>query len=1630
MSIDGDLILTDTTMIGSGNDVHVGIEEVIFTGSNSDNKLDASAFTLGSVTLDGADGNDTLLGSANDDVLIGGNGTDQVWQTVSANQVLTDSQLLGMGSDAISEIEEAQLTGGPGNDSLDASGFTSGPVSLDGGNGDDTLIGSVDDDVLDGGNGTDLVQQTSGADQVLSDTQLTGVGTDDLTNIEEAHLSGDASSNTLNATAFTLGPVTLDGGAADDTLFGSSGDDSLVGGPGDDRLLGSLGDDTFVGGTGADQIEQVVNADQVLTDSQLTGQGTDALSEIETVVLTGGNSNNSLDASGFSTGPVTLNGSGGNDTLIGSLANDSLNGGNGIDLVRQTFNGNQTLDDNTLVGLGTDSLSNIERAHLAGGDQANLIDASSFSLGSVTLDGSSGDDTLSGSATSDSLIGGTGTDTVQQTSATNQFLTDNQLSGTGLDALDGIEQAFLSGTETNNLIDASAFSLGSVTLNGNAGDDTLIGSLSADALNGGSGSDRVEQTTAGNQVLGNSVLTGRGPDTLASIEAALLTGSSGNNLLDASAFSLGGVTLDGADGDDTLLGTPLDDELRGGNGLDRIEQTVDADQSLSDTQLTGHGTDTIDEIEEALLTGGASANVIDASSFTSGSVTINGNGADDTLFGSIGNDQINGGDGTDRVTQIGDVNWTLNDTLLVGEGTDAISSIEEASLTGGDSSNTLDASGFSGDTTLDGGDGDDTLLGGTGIDEVRQTADSNQVLTTVSLTGLGNNTLANIDRAALTGGASANLLDASTFTPGPVTLTGGQGNDTLIGSAGNDQLNGDAGTDQVLLAIDNDIVLDDTQLNGMGSDGLSGIEEAVLTGGVSDNLLDASGFSGKTTLSGGAGDDDLRGGTGIDRVEQTADADQTLTNSQLTGQGVNALSNIEEAFLTGGGTGNSLDASNFSAGAVTLDGNGGPDTLLGSPADDMLIGGDGLDQISQTIDTDQVLADTLVTGMGTDTLESVEQASLAGGLSANVIDATAFTLGSVTLDGADGNDTLRGSAHDDQFEGGTGTDEIQQTVDADQSLTNVSLTGRGSDVLNSIEQAQLTGGASGNVISASSFTAGSVTLDGADGDDTLIGGSHGDQLIGQDGDDVLNGRGDNDSLSGGDGADRLQGGGAADLLEGGDGQDTLSGQGGRDSLFGADGNDLLNGGDSPDTVIGGRGADELNGGNGGDLLNGSGGNDQLHGQSGPDRLFGGAGTDLLVGGEGNDKMLGQGSRDVIEGGEGDDTLWGGPGNDQLLGGSGFDRLVESADVDLVLTSSLLVGLGTDVLVSLETARLIGGMGDNDLDASAFPGSVTLIGASGNDRLTTAAGDDLLNGGNGDDTFSSGSGLDSINGGNGFDRITSSGDGSYIITDSQVTASGTTHFSSVEAVDITSGAGDNLLDASGFSGDTTLIGGSGRDSLIGGSGNDLLNGNGGVDSVIGGPGNDRLHGGQAGDIIDGGDGDDTLNGEAGDDTIIGGPGNDILLGEDGHDRLLGRDGDDTLFGNMGNDSLAGDGGNDMLNGGDGHDVLLGEEGNDALRGGNGEDVLSGDSGNDRLFGQSGNDTLLGGSGNDGLQGGNHRDVLQAGDGDDTLNGQSGVDTLTAGDGRDRINANDLTALVNELFTLPADLFARLDEIRSL
>lgn len=596
-------------------------------------------------------------------------------------------------------------------------------------------------------------------------------------------LQGDAGNDTLDVSALSRATK----------LVGGLGNDGLKGGTANDTLIGNDGNDSLTGGTGTDLVIETLAGIVTLSGSALKATtGNDSLSGIEQVSLNGGSAADKFDANAApATMSVTLTGNGGNDTLIGGAANDLLSGGD---------------NDDSLVG----------------------------NAGNDTLNGGNDNDDLNGGVGTDSLAGGDGTDRVIESGNFNFTLVDASLSsGNGVDVLDSIDSALLTGGNGNNTLDSSAFTRGPVTLFGGGGNDTLNGTNSGDVLNGEAGDDS-------------------------------LTGNDGDDMINGGA---GNDKLFGGNDDDSLTGDAGNDTFDGGADTDRLVEVANVNFTIAGAGLTGNGTDTFTNVEEASLTGGAGNNTLTVNGF-SGPVTLNGAAGNDTLTGGTNDDSLNGGDGSDRLILTGVDQITLTNTTLAGQGNDVIASIESATITAilASATTTINASGFSGSVTVTGSNGDDDITTGGGNDSV--------------LAGTGNDDIH--------GGSGLDTID------------GGAGNDCIHGDAGNDKLLGGTGNDTILGGNDNDSLDggadDDVLLGEAGND--------TLIGGTGDLATDPVGSRGDDILSGGDGNDSLSGGDGADTI--------------LGGAGTDKLA---------GGNGN--DILSGDADKDTLTGDGGTDTLFG-----------------------------------------------------------------------------------------------------------------------------------------------------------------------------------------------------------------------------------------------------------------------------------------------------------------------------------------------------------------------------------------------------------------------------------------------------------------------------------------------------------------------------------------------------------------------------------------------------------------------------------------------------------------------------------------------------------------------------
>jgi serralysin len=414
---DGD----DLIDLGDGND-YVDTTDMgndTFYGGSGDDYIYGSS---GNESYYAEDGNDTLLGYFGDDNLDGGAGNDTV-EGGGGN----DTLIGGAGTDT--------LSGGDGNDTISSDG-DSGTYFGDSEN--DVMYSGLGGETMDGGTGIDQIDHTAYDGDYIFDmaTGLTDFTNELYTNFENTTM-GDGNDTVIGNVSNNV----INGGIGNDSLSGLEGNDTLTGAVGNDTLNGSTGNDSMVGGTGNDTYYIDSTSDRVI---EALNEGTDTvhstitytlLSNQENLIFTGADNLNGTgnilnNVITGNSGNNSLNGGGGNDTLTGAVGNDTLNGSTGNDsMVGGTGDDTYYIDstsDRVIEALneGTDTvrstitytlLSNQENLIFTGADNLNgtgniLNNVITGNGGNNSLNGGGGNDTLTGAVGNDTLIGNTGSD--------------------------------------------------------------------------------------------------------------------------------------------------------------------------------------------------------------------------------------------------------------------------------------------------------------------------------------------------------------------------------------------------------------------------------------------------------------------------------------------------------------------------------------------------------------------------------------------------------------------------------------------------------------------------------------------------------------------------------------------------------------------------------------------------------------------------------------------------------------------------------------------------------------------------------------------------------------------------------------------------------------------------------------------------------------------------------------------------------------------------------------------------------------------------------------------------------------------------------------------------------------------
>ena len=1617
---------------GSGDDV--------LTGGAGDDSLHGQAGNdrllglVGDDWLYGGAGNDVLIGGTGDDVLAGEAGDDTLTGGAGVDTFVLDYTNTGVDiiedfdistdklkiSESLSELFFHRYLDGKGNalTALYTKADKTGVFAIIKGHHDLTKAtiefpSYYDDDValkVIEIPSLNVMRGTGGDDRIM--------GTDDANEIH-----GLGGRDTIFG---VIGDDVIYGGTGNDNLFGGFGDDIIYGGDGNDVIMGNDGDDWLMGGAGNDELEggngndwldggtgtDLANFEHyyIVHDSSLAaimddiryisltamysevhfkaftpgdedgwykitmGEETSHYRNVERFFVRGGEGNDTLVGGGYAD---RFYGEGGDDLIKGEGGNDYINGGYGHNIL--------------WGGAGADTFAIDVRKYTYSKYSRKFDKIEDFDINQ---------DRLFINRPSDKVFFRKGTD---EDGVAYTFL---------YDAIDDVDPyAMLRGHHdlTKTSLSSKATEIKDSTspinvMRGTEGDDTLTGTSGADKIYGLGGKDVLKGGAGDDRLIGGA-------------DDDILWGGTGRDWfhLDPADGSIDKIEDFDIKTDRLSIKTTSSEiffhqyEDGVGHALTALYTTADRSQAiavlkghhdLTKTKIYGDDGYTSLSAREIHVTRGTEYG--DQLYIRGGGVReVYGLGGNDKLYGSFGQNWLDGGAGTDQwrlsLWRAGeDIVFTLNDatsldadgwyTITIGGTTDRYRNIESFDIEAGYGNDRL--TGSTGNDKLSGHWGDDRLDGGAGNDKLD-----------------GHN-----GTDTLIGGA------------GDDYMSGGFEDDTLIGGAGNDKLYGEFDYEDVWYGKPE--TFDESYRMSMSEH-----HDDTLSGGAGDDWLD--GGMGNDTLTGGTGADsfvfDLSDAdiAGVDRVEdfdlaqdkiviftkatgiffhQDTDAkgnartvlytaaDKTGAFAELVGH-----HNLKTATLTDK-EGNSLTATEIDSGRNIIHGTAQDDTLHGTSAADEIYGGAGNDNLYGNAGDDR-------------------------------------------LYGEGGADRLEGGAGDDQLYGGAGRDELHNDA--------------GNDWLD--------GGADHDegIFNWSALTI-NVTFRADDklyphaGDDMLKANAQGWYVTTINGDTDYYRNIESFHLTGGAGDDHLTGGAHRDYIDGGRGNDWLDGGAGHDRLtlnwdyvttnitFTVKANLTATGwykaiaGTEIDhyrnmdtfTIIGGSGHDTITGhSTSGHIIRGNDGNDTLTGGGYGDYLFGGADNDTLIGGGGNDELGGGAGDDTLKGGAGDDVLWGDGGRDILFGGTGADNfgfypnypgqkdidriedfditqdkitltpgianlffhydtdakgnarttLYTAADktgafVELAgyhdLSKATLVDTRGAVLTAtqIDAVNIIRGT-DSDDTLNGTSGKDEIHGLGGDDALHGKAGDDTIYGGAGDDILIGGTGDDWLDGEAGTDRVefnwkTITNDRTFTAHDRKtLDADGwyslashgeLDHYRGIEAFKITGGFGKD-----------TLIGSTGADIFLGGAGDDHL---------IGGGGDDQLFGDAGNDILEGGDGDDTLTGGAGDDWLDGGRGTDWAIfdysaqtnavhftafsnfgGEGWYKSIVGGETDN--YRQIESFQIIGGAGNDSLTGGAYSDILTGGAGDDRLTGGAGDDRLEGEAGSDNLTGGAGTDSFV-------------------------------------------------------------------------
>ena len=242
-SAGGLITLNGSTNLGGATAAADGSFTLTVNANAGDDTVVIETPDLAAGTINGGDGDDTLNGTARNDVMSGGAGDDTLNGADGNDRILgdpgTDEMLGGNGND------EMVWNPGDGNDKMDGEG------------------GGGDDAVFNGGNNSEVFAISPNDGRVLFERITGPIELDVGPTTDRLVLNANGGDDTMDADPAVTTAMLLNGGVGQDALnagggadFLNGGDDNdaLDGGPGIDRAVGDRGNDTMRGAAGDDTL--------------------------------------------------------------------------------------------------------------------------------------------------------------------------------------------------------------------------------------------------------------------------------------------------------------------------------------------------------------------------------------------------------------------------------------------------------------------------------------------------------------------------------------------------------------------------------------------------------------------------------------------------------------------------------------------------------------------------------------------------------------------------------------------------------------------------------------------------------------------------------------------------------------------------------------------------------------------------------------------------------------------------------------------------------------------------------------------------------------------------------------------------------------------------------------------------------------------------------------------------------------------------------------------------------------------------------------------------------------------------------------------------------------------------------